>query len=113
MESQFTALQTLVSTAHNDLVARINTLQELATTTTAQTAGLATSIQQLDFKLDNHVDNLQSYHHQLCQALHADISKLSINLQELKNSGGRPPPALMTSIASLADQALGLYTNSN
>lgn len=104
------ALQTLVSTAHSDLVAQINSMP--ATATTTQTAGLATSIQQLDYKLDSHIDSLQRYHHQLYQALHADIHKLSINFQEFsRTEKHHPPPALMTSIASLADQTLQLYNN--
>ena len=98
---------------HTDLVARISALQELVTATRAQTTGLATAITQLETNIGHHVDSLQSYQHQLCEALHTDILRVSSTLQELKSMGSKPPAPLVHSIAHLADQALQFYNAHN
>ena len=113
LSGEFQTIQTLVTSTHTDLVARISALQELVTATRAQTTGLATAITQLETNIGHHVDSLQSYQHQLCEALHTDILRVSSTLQELKNMGSKPPAPLVHSIAHLADQALQFYNAHN
>ena len=108
----FSALQNLhtsLATVQQDLVTRLAALQEMVTVTRDNTVGIAASLEHVDAKVDSHVDSLQRYQHQLCQALHMDIHRVSIHLQRLGSLRSRPPAPLVESIARLADQALELY----
>ena len=107
----FQSVQELVTAAHADLAARISTIQDTVSATQNQTIGIATSLQQLDVKLDNHVECLQSYQHQLCQALHTDIHRMN-TLHGPKDLGSRPPASVVEGIARLAGQAPQLYQGS-
>ena len=89
--AQSQSIQDLVTAAHTDLVVRISTIQDMVTAEKNQAVVLGTCLQQLDGKLDSHVDSVQSYQHQLCQALHTDFHRMNSTLQGLKDLGSRHP----------------------